>query len=31
MWSDIHFDANDQTETDNFYTLYQEKFGSQGF
>ena len=31
MWSDIHFDANDQTETDNFFTLYQEKFGSQGF
>ena len=31
MWSDIHFDANNQTETDNFFTLYQEKFGSQGF
>lgn len=31
MWSDIHFDENDQTETDNFFTLYQEEFGSQGF
>lgn len=31
MWSDIYFDENDQTETDNFFTLYQEEFGSQGF
>ena len=31
MWSDIHFEEGDQTQADNFFTLYQEEFGSQGF
>lgn len=31
MWSDIHFKQEDQTETDQFFTLYQEEFGSQGY
>lgn len=31
IWSDIHFSEGDLTTTDNFFALYQEEFGSQGY
>lgn len=31
IWADIHFSEEDQTSTDNFFALYQEEFGGQGY
>lgn len=31
IWADIHFSKEDKTTTDNFFALYQEEFGSQGY
>lgn len=31
IWKDIHFSPEDRTETENFFALYQEEFGSQGY
>ena len=31
LWSELHFSEEDQTSTTDFFTLYQEEFGSQGY
>lgn len=31
IWADIHFSEGDKTASDNFFALYQEEFGSQGY
>ncbi len=31
LWVDIHFSPEDKTTTDNFFALYQEEFGGQGY
>ncbi len=31
MWSELQFLETDQTTADNFFTLYQEEFGSQSY
>lgn len=31
LWTDIRFSEEDRTTTDNFFALYQEEFGSQGY
>lgn len=31
IWADIRFSKDDNSTTDNFFALYQEEFGSQGY
>lgn len=31
IWEDIHFLPEDETSTSNFFSLYQEEFGGQGY